>query len=186
MKTFIFATIIIFAVIGGILLIDRTNNNSATSGLKVGEEAPDFQVQDYSGKTISKGDYKDKNILLYFNEGVGCPPCWQQAATLSADKEKFSALNVELLTIVIDPVEQIKTYMENYKITMPVMLDEDKKMSSDYQVLNMDSSMHMGARPGHTFVLVGTDNKIKWVGDYPEMNVSNEQIFEKVKIALGK
>ena len=85
---------------------------------------------------------------------------------------------------MIDPAEQIKTYMENYKITMPVILDVDKKMSNDYHVLNMDSSMHMGARPGHTFVLLAADNKIKWVGDYPQMNVGNNEILEKVKLSL--
>src|SRR3990172_8503689 len=109
----------IVLVVGLIILFDKNTNQ--TGGLGIGGDAPDFAVQDYSGKMIARSDYKDKNILLYFNEGVGCPPCWQQAATLEAEKEKFSALNTEILTIVIDPSEAIKTYIESYKISLPVL-----------------------------------------------------------------
>lgn len=186
MKTFIIATLVIIAVLGGIILIDKKSGGSSSSGFKTGDEAPDFKVRDYSGKEISKSDYRDKNILLYFNEGVGCPPCWQQSASLQAEKDKFSVLNTEILNIVVDPAESIKSSIETYKITLPVLIDSSKKMSTEYKILDMKSSMHMGEKPGHTFVLIGTDNKIKWIGDYPEMSAAPNEIIEKVKQSLEK
>ena len=101
-----------------------------------------------------------------------------------AEKDKFSSLNTEVLTVVVDPAATIKSTIETYKITSPVLIDDNKKVSTDYEVLNMNSSMHMGQKPGHTFVLIGSDNKIKWVGDYPEMNASTNEILEKVKASL--
>lgn len=175
---------VIIIIVGLIIVFDKSSSAQSSEGLKIGKEAPDFKVQDYSGKMIAKSDYQGKNILLYFNEGVGCPPCWQQSASLQADKDKFSALNTEILNVVVDPAESIKSSLETYKITLPVLIDSSKKMSTEYKILDMKSSMHIGQKPGHTFVLIGADNKIKWVGDYPEMNVSDEQILDKVKSSL--
>lgn len=173
---------IIVLIVGIIIVFDKKNVQS--DGLKNGEEAPDFRVADYSGKTISKSDYQGKNILLYFNEGVGCPPCWQQDLSLQKKEEKFVVLNTAIVTIVVDPADAVKSTVQGYKITLPVLADTSKKMSMAYKILDMRSSMHMGEKPGHTFVLVGADNKIKWVGDYPQMNVTEDEILEKVKNAL--
>lgn len=174
---------IIVLLFGGILLVDKSRNDSVGVGLGAGEEAPEFSVADYFGKTISLSDYKDKNILLYFNEGVGCAPCWQQIVQLQKDKEKFAALNTEIVTIGVDSADLWKPIVEANKIAMPILLDTAKKMSMDYKVLDLSSSMHMGNKPGHTFVLVGADKKVKWTGDYPDMRVTDDEILEKVKIA---
>ncbi len=184
MKNALIIIVIILIVVGGIVLIDRGSKNSSETGSKIDAAAPDFAAGDFNGKIISKSDYQGKNILLYFNEGVGCPPCWQQVVSLQAEKDKFSSLNTEVLTVVVDPAATIKSTIETYKITSPVLIDDNKKVSTDYEVLNMNSSMHMGQKPGHTFVLIGSDNKIKWVGDYPEMNASTNEILEKVKASL--
>ena len=91
---------VIILIFGGILLLDKSRDSGDSIGLNVGDEAPDFSVEDYSGKTISLADYADKNILLYFNEGVICAPCWQQIIQLQKDREKFMAL-ISLIILMV-------------------------------------------------------------------------------------
>lgn len=176
---------VIILIFGGILWFDKSKSERTAGGLGVGQDAPDFSIQDYSGKKISLLDYSGKNVLLYFNEGVGCAPCWQQIVQLQKDQEEFKVLNTEIVTIGVDSASLWKSIVEANKIELPVLLDTDKKMSMAYKILDLSSSMHMGEKPGHTFVLVGNDRKIKWVGDYPDMRVTNEQIIDKIKIALS-
>lgn len=180
MLVFIMMGVIVVVVIL-IIIFGKGDGQSTIGGLKVGDKAPEFSVQDYSGRKISDTDYEGKNILLYFNEGVGCAPCWQQTVALQKDQEKFDVLNTAIVTIGVDPAEYWKAIVDSNNITLPILLDIDKKMSMEYKVLDVQSSMHMGEKPGHTFVLVGVDRQIKWVGDFPEMNVTNDQILEQIK-----
>jgi peroxiredoxin Q/BCP len=41
--------------------------------LKVGDKAPDFQVMDDSGATVSLRDYRDRNLILYFYPKANTP-----------------------------------------------------------------------------------------------------------------
>jgi hypothetical protein len=57
-----------------ILLVSLLNacSQQASGGLKVGDVAPDFTLQDTSGNPVSLSDYKGKQpVLLYFHMAVG-------------------------------------------------------------------------------------------------------------------
>jgi peroxiredoxin Q/BCP len=41
--------------------------------LKVGDKAPDFAVIDDSGAKVSLGNYRDKNLILYFYPKANTP-----------------------------------------------------------------------------------------------------------------
>ncbi len=41
--------------------------------LKVGDKAPDFQVTDDSGASVSLRDYRGKNLILYFFPKANTP-----------------------------------------------------------------------------------------------------------------
>ncbi len=43
----------------------------STSGLQVGDDAPDFSLQTAQGDQISKADYADQPVLLYFHMAMG-------------------------------------------------------------------------------------------------------------------
>ncbi|MCL5407617.1 MAG: peroxiredoxin family protein [Patescibacteria group bacterium] len=175
---------VIALIIGGIALFDQFKGEGPVEGLKVGTPAPDFSVKDYSGKIVSLSDYKDKNLLLYFNEGPGCAPCWQQIIDLQKEQEKFLSENIAIATIGVNSADSWKPIIEGNNLKLPILLDLNKKMSRDYETLDLSSSMHAGESPGHTFVLVGTDKKIKWVSDYPDMRVTSQEILDKIKITL--
>jgi thioredoxin-dependent peroxiredoxin len=41
--------------------------------LKLGDQAPDFQVQDDSGAPVALRDYRGKNLILYFYPKANTP-----------------------------------------------------------------------------------------------------------------
>lgn len=127
--------------------------------------APAFTLPSTIGRNISLSDYSDrKNVLLYFQEGIMCAPCWEQIEDIQKEYDKFESLDMEVITITVDPLNALIKESTTRGITLPVLEDEDLSVSKAYDVL--DHSMHPGSRPGHSFILIGKDGNIVWKKDY--------------------
>jgi peroxiredoxin len=79
------------------------------------------------------------------------------------DSPDFRSLNVALVSIAIDPVSDLSRAVSEFSISTPLLSDEGRTVSESYGVLQW--AMPNG-EPGHTFVLVGKNGKVKWVRDY--------------------
>ena len=77
---------------------------------------------------------------------------------------QFQDLDIELLSIMVDPPEQLAAEARRYGLTSTVATDEDLSVSTTYDVLG--ASMHPGSRPGHTFALVNKAGQIIWRRDW--------------------
>jgi peroxiredoxin len=75
----------------------------------------------------------------------------------------FQSLDVALVSIAIDPVTDLSLAVNQFGISTPLLSDEGRKVSENYGVLQW--AMPNG-EPGHTFVLVGKNGKVKWIRDY--------------------
>ena len=83
---------------------------------------------------------------------------------LEKDWDRFKALDLELVSIMVDPKDQLAAEVRQYGITSVVAADPDKSVSKAYDALS--ASMHPGIKPGHTFVLVNKDGQIVWRRDW--------------------
>jgi peroxiredoxin Q/BCP len=100
---------------------------------------------------------------------------------------EFQALDVSLVSIAIDPLEQLILAVRSWNVRTPHLSDQGAKVSRSYGVLQW--AMGNG-EPGHTFVLVGKDGKIKWVRDYGApangglMYVPIDRLYQEVAARL--
>src|SRR5712692_5898470 len=185
------------AVIAAFLYYGPFRSQPATSGgspsaddpritLVAGQSAPDFTLPSTDGPSVRLSELRaGTNVLLYFQEGIMCPPCWQQMRDLKRDVAKLQALNTTLVTITVDPLDQLKANVAREQVEgMTLLWDKDAAVARSYQALFV--SMHPGQRPGHTFILVSPDGKILWRRDFQEMYVPDPTILEPVAKALGR
>jgi peroxiredoxin len=86
----------------------------------------------------------------------------QQVVDLQNSKE-FQGLDVELLSISPDSLEAWQEGASEFRIQTPVLSDADNGVATVYGVMRW--GMPSG-EPGHTFVLVGQDGRIRWIRDY--------------------
>lgn len=130
-----------------------------------GQTAPAFTLQDNTGRQVSLGDYKGKSVLLYFQEGLTCQPCWDQLTSLEKDSAKVTAAGVDtVLSITTDPANLISRKTRDMGLTTPVLSDPGLTVSEKYSANQYGM---MGAmRDGHSFLLVGPDGTIQWRADY--------------------
>lgn len=132
-----------------------------------GKDALPLNLPSTSGGTFDLASYKGQGaVLLYFQEGLTCQPCWDQLKVIQADAAKFQAMGiVAIVSITTDPVDLIGRKVQDEGITLPVLSDSGARASSAWHT-NRYQMMGMGERNGHTFILVGTDGKIRWRADY--------------------
>lgn len=130
-----------------------------------GALAPAITLPSTDGTTFTLASQKGKTVLLYFQEGLTCQPCWDQLKDIQAQSAQFRALGItNIVSITTDPLDQIKQKVSDQGISIPVLSDASLAVSQAYSANNY--GMMGGSRDGHTFVLVGPDGRIKWRADY--------------------
>lgn len=161
---------------------NQTNPKSGNFSILVGKPSPDFSLKDRHGKVFKLSDQHGKKVVLFFNEGITCyPACWNQVAALGTDS-KLNTDKVVTASIVIDQQEQwdkaIKQMPELDKGI--ILFDIDKSVSSLYGTLSLESSMHKGTIPGHTYVIVDENGMVSYTKDDPQMGVRNDELIKAV------
>lgn len=134
-----------------------------------GDYAPALNLPSTSGGTFDLASYRGKQqVLLYFQEGLTCQPCWDQLKAIQQDLPKFRALGIgPIVSVTTDPIDQIQQKVSDEGITIPVLADVGARSSSSSAWgTNSYQMQMMGDRNGHSFILVGKDGRIRWRGDY--------------------
>ena len=131
-----------------------------------GEPAPPIKLASTTGKTFDLGAYKGKeNVLLYFQEGLMCQPCWDQIVAIERELPKFKALGVgPIVSITGDPLHLLDQKVADEGIKSAVLADPDYTVSDAYDARSY--GMMGGQMAGHSFIVVGKDGRIMWRGDY--------------------
>jgi peroxiredoxin len=155
-----------------------------------GDAAPDFTLTAADGSAFRLADMSGKQVLLYFHEGLGCGPCWQQIDAIQADLARFKTVGADqVVAISTDPAAAQSQRAQRTGITLPTLADPDRSVSGAYGTLAY--GMMNGALPGHTFILVGADGRIRWRADYGgapnyTMFVADDTLLAELRRALGK
>lgn len=151
-----------------------------------GVAAPDFTLPSTQGGSVKLSDYRGKSVLLFFHEGIGCQPCWDQIRDLENEQAKLQLAGIDqLLTITSGPTRLIAQKMADDRLSAIALGDTNLEVSKIY---NANQYGMMGdSRDGHSFVLVGPDGKIDWRADYggpPKytMYVPVDQVLQDMKL----
>ena len=148
----------------------------------IGQPAPDFTLQSYNDTTVSLKSMRGKKLVLFFSEGIGCyPACWNQIAALGTDKE-LNNDQIATISIVPDAKEQWITATRR----MPdlgketLLLDSTFGVSQSYGMMNLESSMHKGVKPGHSYVIVDKNGIVRYTYDDPTMGIQNTLLKQEL------
>jgi peroxiredoxin len=130
-----------------------------------GSAAPMFTLTSGTGGHVSLTDFRGRNLLLYFQEGLSCQPCWDQIKDLEQNQAALKSAGVDaVVSITTDPASLIGRKVADEKLTTPVLSDPSVQVSRAY---NANQYGMMGEmRDGHSFILVGPDGTIRWRADY--------------------
>jgi len=112
MKTpFIIISAVVLVIVGWLLI-----SNTQTESLTRADKAPDFSLQDYSGKTVSLADFTGKPVVIN-SWAAWCPFCRKELVDFAAAQKEFGN---DVVIIAIDraePRETAKKYTDELGVT---------------------------------------------------------------------
>lgn len=130
-----------------------------------GTAAPVFSLPSTAGGTFNLAAYRGKTVLLYFQEGLTCQPCWDQLKDIQSNIGAFRSLGInQIVSITTDPLNALQQKVADESLTIPVLSDQSLAVSQAYTANAY--GMMGNSRDGHTFVVVGPDGQILWRADY--------------------
>jgi peroxiredoxin Q/BCP len=102
---------------------------------KVGSPAPEFRLQDQTGKWVSLKDYRGKWVVLYFYPKDNTPGCTTQACEFRDNIFAFNRANAVILGVSVDDVNSKKDFAKEHSLPFAVLADSSKATTKTYGVL---------------------------------------------------
>ncbi|MDI7260769.1 MAG: TlpA disulfide reductase family protein [Thermodesulfobacteriota bacterium] len=92
--------------------------------VKDNKKAPDFRLEDLSGKKVELKHFKGKVVFLNF-WATWCGPCKEEMPSMEALYQKFREKNFVFLTISVDYEDRkkVKGFIDKHHYTFPVLID---------------------------------------------------------------
>lgn len=130
-----------------------------------GEMAQPIRLRATDGTTFDLAALKGQTVLVFFQEGVGCQPCWDQIKDIEKNFGQFQALGIDkFVSVTTDPLPALKQKVEDEHLSTPVLSDGGAVVSKSYDANKY--GMMGDQMDGHSFVLVNKDGVVSWRADY--------------------
>lgn len=125
---------------------DYSERQQATAGegvgIKKGNKAPDFVLTNLDEQPLKLSDFTGKKVILNF-WATWCPPCRAEMPHMEKfykDYEKDVVVLAVNLTHTEKKGDGVNTFVEDFGLTFPVVMDVKGDVSSTYQVFAYPTS----------------------------------------------
>ena len=153
-------TLLVGIVVINLLKTEKTNETELTSSTEIQQQntaneveseeieansnikvAEDFTLTTLQGEEVTLSDYKGKIVFLNF-WATWCEPCIEEMPHMQSVYEKHPdiamlAVNLTSKDLGIDAVKQ---FVDDLKVTFPILLDEAHVVGKQYSILALPTS----------------------------------------------
>ncbi len=109
---------------------------TANADTQLGAAAPEFKLQDQSGKWHQLKDYRGKWVVLYFYPKDMSPGCTTQACEFRDNIFAFRDAGAVVLSISVDDVDSHKRFAEKHGLPFPLLADPSRETARRYEVVS--------------------------------------------------
>jgi thioredoxin-dependent peroxiredoxin len=103
--------------------------------LNVGDRAPEFELPGTGDKTYRLSDYRGRKVILAFYPGDFTAVCTKQFCSYRDQSDKLDGLGADVLGISPQSVDSHERFVEEKRLNVPLLADEDKAVAKAYGVL---------------------------------------------------
>ncbi|UUZ82941.1 redoxin domain-containing protein [Paenibacillus sp. P26] len=110
---------------------------AASVGLKIGQQAPDFELKQLDGTPVKLSDYRGRTVFLNF-WATWCPPCQAEMPHLRQFHAQYESAGAVVLGMNATNTEMsvpvVQAWVKEWKLNFPIVLDSQGSVSETYKV----------------------------------------------------
>lgn len=134
----IFRSAILAILIGAVIFSLVTNAQKDNTIYKVGDEAPDFELQQINEnnelETIQLSDFKGKGVMLNF-WATFCAPCEAEMPYMEKLYPEYKDKGIEIIAVSLDATELVvDRFIDKYDLTFPIPHDKRGQVTDLYKI----------------------------------------------------
>jgi len=105
--------------------------------LKVGDDAPNFELKGSDGKTYKLSDFKGKKpIVIAWYPKAFTGGCTKECKALAEQGGEIRKYDVAYFTASVDEEQKNKEFADSLKLDYPILSDPSKETAKAFGVLN--------------------------------------------------
>ena len=102
--------------------------------------APEFTLPDLDGKSHTLADYRGKVVVLNF-WATWCPPCRYEMPAMQRAWEKVRDEDIVFIAVDVgEDSDTVFTFLADYPVEFPLLLDEQAKVVEQYPVTGLPTT----------------------------------------------
>ena len=150
--------------------------------IQPGTPAPDFQIPDQNGETVSLSSFRGQKVVLYFYPRDNTPGCSREAAAYRDALPEFEALGVKVFGLSKDSSASHKRFADKYELPFTLLSDTETAVLQDYgawQEKKMYGKVSMGTI--RSTVLIDENGVVEkvWPKAKPDTNAADVLAYLK-------
>ncbi|MGK0741752.1 thioredoxin-dependent thiol peroxidase [Leucobacter sp. Z1108] len=100
--------------------------------LAAGQTAPDFNLLDQSGTTVSLSEFRGQRVILFVYPAAMTPGCTTEACDFRDSLAPLQAAGYQVLGVSPDAPEKQQRFAERDGLTYPLLSDPDHQLLQAY------------------------------------------------------
>ncbi|MDP1766849.1 MAG: peroxiredoxin [Methylotenera sp.] len=177
LKLFLYIAVLLLAFFG------YRNYATASSQLKVGDDAPNFTLNDAEGQTHYLSDYAGKYLVLYFYPKDNTPSCTKEACHFRDDMAQLEQLGAKVVGVSVDDTVSHANFAKKYSLPFPLLSDTNGKVADSYNALTNFYVVKISKR--YTF-LINPAGKIAKIYKSVDTSKHSQEIIDDLKNIQSK
>jgi thioredoxin-dependent peroxiredoxin len=107
-------------------------SNGNSSGINIGQLAPNFSGSSDTGTTIALGDFRGQWLVLYFYAKAGTAGCSIEAQHFERHLQEFKTAGAAVLGVSTDSSQAQAKFRDGCQLSFPMIADTDKAIAKAY------------------------------------------------------
>ncbi len=130
---------------------------SSSPSPREGFLSPDFTLDTLDGSKVTLSDLRGSIVVVNF-WATWCPPCRAETPALEKSFEQYRDAGVVVLGVNLtdqDSVSEVNSFVREFKLTYPILLDRDGSVGTFYQVRGLPTTFFINREGIIRTVVVG-------------------------------
>ena len=119
---------------------------------RIGEKAPNFDVNDHRGNRVCLADFRGKkNVVLFFYPKDFTPGCTKEVCSFRDAFDELNSADTEVIGVSLDDETSHEKFALKHRLQFSLLADVDRKISKAYGAIGILGLLSMTKRI--TFVI---------------------------------